>query len=120
MDSIQTLTKFWNSFELKAYDETTVPDDATLPYITFEVQTDIFNNMVPLSASIWYRDTSWTAITAKEKQISARIGRGGVVLPYDGGALWIRKSSPWSRRMEEPDDDTVRRIVLNISAEFVD
>ena len=120
MNGIQTLHQFWSSFGIKAYDESTVPDNAALPYITYEVQTDNFGNVLFLSASLWYRDTSWTAITSKEQQISARLGRGGVIVDYDGGALWIKKSSPWSRRMEEPSDDTIRRIILNISVEYVE
>lgn len=120
MDKVQTLNSFWNSFGLKAYDETSVPDDVRLPYITYEVATDNFGNAVALSASLWYRDTSWAAITSKEYEISSRIGRGGVIIDYENGALWIKKGSPWSRRMEEPGDDTIRRIILNISAEYVD
>ena len=120
MDKVQTLNSFWNSFSLKAYDENTVPDDAKLPYITYEVRTDSFGNAVAHSASIWYRDTGWLAITQKEMEISQRIGRGGVIVDYDGGALWIKKSSPWSNRMEDPSDDMIRRIVLNLNIEYID
>ena len=120
MDKVQTLNSFWNSFNLKAYDENSVPDDATLPYITYEVATDSFGNALALSASLWYRDTSWAAITGKEYEIATRIGRGGVIVAYENGAIWIKKGTPWSKRMEEPKDDTIRRIVLNTSVEYVD
>ena len=120
MDKLQTLHSFWSSFGIKAYDETSVPDNAALPYITYEVGVDSFGYAVSLSASIWYRDTSWTAITAKEMEISNRIGRGGVIVDYDGGAIWIHKGSPWATRMEEPTDDMIRRVILNTSVEYLD
>ena len=130
MNKQQTLHEFWSSFGLKAYDETTVPeyvDDGhgnkvklEPPYITYEVSTDSFGYAVALSASLRYRDSSWAAITLKENQISDRIGRGGVIVDYEGGAIWIRRGSPWATRMEEPTDDTIRRIVLNTSVEYFD
>lgn len=130
MNKEQTLHGFWSSFGLKAYDETSVPDYVTdgsgnkiklePPYITYEMRTDSFGHAVALSASIWYRDTSWLAITAKEHEIYERIGRGGEIIDYDDGALWIHRGSPWATRMDEPTDDTIRRIILNLSVEYLD
>ncbi|MCR5475509.1 MAG: hypothetical protein K6F28_09960 [Lachnospiraceae bacterium] len=120
MDKLQAYNKFWNSFGLPAYDQYTVPSNAALPYITYESASDDFDHPVTLSASIWYRDASWAAITAKEKEISEVIGRGGVSVPYDDGGFWLVKGMPWAQRMNDPDDDTVRRIVLTFSIEFID
>lgn len=120
MDKQQTLNKFWSSFGIPAYDELTVPDDAVLPYITYETTTDDFGNMLSLSASVWYRSTSWADITHKADEIGSRLGRGGKMLDFDGGAVWISKGTPWQRRMADPDDDTVRRIVLNLNVEYMD
>lgn len=120
MDKLQAYNRFWNKFGIPAFDQYTVPHDATLPYISYETAADDFNHPVNLSASIWYRDSSWAAITAKEKEISEYIGRGGVCVPYDEGGFWLVKGSPWAQRMNDPDDDTIRRIVLNFSIEFID
>lgn len=120
MNKEQTLHKFWSSFGIKAYDENTVDNDATLPYITYEMRTDSFGHALSLSASLWYRDSSWLAITAKEHEIYERIGRGGEIIDYDDGALWIHRGSPWATRMDEPTDDTIRRIILNLSVEYLD
>lgn len=120
MDKIQALHTFWSSFGLKAYDENAVPDDAALPYITYEVSSDSFGNKLAQTASLWYRSTSWEDITKKEQTISKYITRGGRIIPFTGGALWICRASPWAQRLSDPSDDMVRRIVLNVIVEFLD
>jgi hypothetical protein len=131
MDKLQAYNQFWNSFGIPAFDENSVPDeiyDSTLkkmvplkpPYITYAVASDGFNNGLFLTASIWYRETSWTGITRKEKEISEYIGRGGVNVSYDNGAFWITKGTPWAQRMSDPEDDLIRRILLQINVEFFD
>ena len=99
MDKQQTLTDFWNSFNIPAYDENTVPDEKdrieangqAFPYITYETSTDSFNYLVSCSASVWYRDTGWQDVTQKAEEIGARISRGGIMLNYDDGAIWLSK-----------------------------
>lgn len=120
MDKLQAYTNFWNGFALKAYDETSVPDDATMPYITFETMEDDFDHTLALTASIWYRSTSWVESVAKANEIRYAIGRGGKIVPYEGGAFWIRKGQPWAQRMSEDNDDSVRRTILNLEVEFID
>lgn len=120
MNKVQALDRFWNGFGLKAYDENSVPDNTAFPYITYEVSDDSFGNSLAQTASLWYRSNSWSEITSKEQQISDFITRGGRTVAYDGGVMWIQRDSPWSQRMADPNDDKIRRIVLNISIEFLD
>lgn len=120
MNKIQSLHSFWSGFGLPAYDETSVPDEATLPYITYDVSSSDFGNTLMQNASLWYRSSSWAEITAKEQEIADFISRGGRMIAYDGGAMWLQKSSPWAQRMSESSDDMIRRIVLSISVEFLD
>ena len=120
MDKFQAYNSFWNSFGLKAYDETSVPDGTPMPYITYESSSDSFGYSMSLSAQLWYRDSSWKDITLKAEQISDAITRGGKLVSYDEGAFWILRGTPFTRRMSEPDDDTVRRLILNVDVEFID
>lgn len=120
MNKIQALHAFWSSFGLKAYDETSVPDNAQLPYITYEVSSDEFGTTLAQTASLWYRDSSWASITEKEQQIANYLGRGGRMITYDGGAAFICKASPWAQRLADPSDEMIRRIVLNVQIEFLD
>jgi len=119
MNKMQTLHAFWSSFGLKAYDETSVPDNAQLPYITYEASSDEFGNKIAQTASLWYRSSSWADITEKEEQIAEFIGRGGVMVAYEGGSMWIQKAVPWAQRMDDPSDEMIRRIVLNVTIEFL-
>lgn len=121
MNKIQALNQFWQDASgLIAYDETSVPDTAILPYLTYETVTDDFDHEVAVTASLWYRSTSWQSISQKELEISDFIGRGGRMVAYEGGAFWIKKANPWAQRMSEASDDMVRRIVLNLSIEYID
>lgn len=120
MDKVQTLHTFWSGFGLKAYDENSVPDTAKLPYITYESSVDSFGNFIALTANLWYRSSSWSEITAKEQEIADFITRGGRMINYDGGAMWIQRASPWAQRLPEANDDMIRRIVLNYTIEFMD
>lgn len=118
MNKIQALNAFWNSFNIPAYDENSVPDDAVLPYLTYEVGTDDFLYPVSLTASIWYRSTKWDGVSNKLEEIANRITSGGIMIPYDEGAMWLKKGNPFSRRVSDTDD-TIRRILMNIEIEFI-
>ena len=120
LDKKQALNSFWSSFGLTAYDETSVPDTAVMPYLTYEVTTSDFGSQISLSASLWYRATGWTDIVAKEKEIHDYISRGGVYINYDGGAIYIARAENWSTQMADASDEYVRRIILNVDVEFID
>ncbi len=120
MDKAQALHNFWSSFGLPAYDALTVPDDAQMPYITYEVATDSLGNSVFLTASIWYNNLSWKDVTEKSEQIAKAIYDlypSGIKI--NDGRLYISKGSPFAIRMNDDTDKMIRRIVLNIVAEFL-
>jgi len=121
-DKEKALHAFWSSFGWAARDENTVPDDAMSryggKYITYAVSTASLDEPVPISGDLWCKDTSWEEITAKAKEISHRLGIGGITIPYVGGYLWIVRGVPFSQRMAE-EDDTVRRIYINLMAEYL-
>ena len=120
MNKNQALYSFWSSFDLPAYDENTVPADAVLPYITYEDATGSIGNVISLSASLWYRDTSWSAISQKAQDIADHIEEmDPPAIRLDTGRLYLFRGSPWAQRMDEPDDDGIRRVVLNLQAEYL-
>lgn len=119
MDAEQAIQSFWSSFNIPAYDENSVPDNATAPYITYSVEYDSFDNNVSLSASLWYRSTSWAAITAKAHEIRNYISLGGVTVKTDNGAVWIKRGSPFYQRLGDVEKD-VKRIYFNIEAEYIE
>ena len=114
------LYNFWSSFALPAYEENSVGLEAppAYPYITYEINTDSFGNSLMLTASLWYRSTSWNAANAKKREISEFIGMGGVTAPIDGGHIWIQRGSPFAQNMGDDTDDMIKRVLLNIQVEF--
>ena len=119
MTKAAAMYQFWSSFGLTAYEENTVPDDAVFPYITYQLLTDSFDHEVPVTASIWYRSESWTAINSKTEEISQKISRGGRVISCDGGAIWLKRGQPFAQNMGDESDDLIKRKYLNITAEFM-
>ena len=119
MTKAAAIYQFWNSFGLAAYEENTVPDDADFPYITYQLVTDSFDYEIPLTASIWYRSESWTAINAKTEEVSQKISRGGKIIPCDGGAIWLKRGQPFAQSMGDESDNLIKRKYLNITAEYM-
>ena len=119
MTALQAIQAFWSSFGLSAYDEHSVPYKTEFPYITYTISEDFFDHPVAESVSLWYHSPSWAAIIEKGEQIAEFISRGGRMVGYDGGTIWIKRGSPWAQRLDDPSDDMIRRLVLNIEYEFI-
>ena len=117
-----TIYEFWNSFEMLAYEENSVPtgeDAPEFPYITYQLVTDSLGNEVAMTASLWYRGTSWVEANAKTEEISQKIGRKGAVLDCNGGKVWIKRGTPFAQNMGDESDNLIKRKYLNITAEYL-
>lgn len=113
---------FWAGFGLPAYDEASVPTGENapeFPYITYSVVTDDFGNQVALTGSVWYKESTWVNANAKAEEINKYVGRGGKIIPCDGGAIWIMRGSPFAQSMGDENDDLIKRKYINITAEFL-
>ena len=122
MTKAAAIQGFWESFGLAAIEENAVPTGdgkPEFPYLTYELVTDDFGHPTAMTASLWYRGESWVPANAKADEISAYIGRGGVMRPCDGGAVWIRRGSPFAQSMGDDNDNKIKRKYINITAEFV-
>lgn len=118
MDNEQAYKAFWASFGLNAYDENTVPESASLPYITYEYAENGFDDgEIALTANLWDGGKSWGYLTKIVDNIKHAIGYEGVTLRTDEGYIWIKRRSPFAQRTGDPNDN-IRRIMINISVEF--
>ena len=117
MDKSQAIHSFWNTF-LTAYDQNTVEEGLQFPNITYEVATSPQDEDA-LTASLWYKSNSWEDISKKSDEISKYIGMGGKLLKTNDGYVWIKRATPFSQRMSD-ENDSIRRIVLTIYAEFLE
>lgn len=118
MDKGQALQAFWGGFGLTAYEQNTVPDNANMPYITYEVITDSSGNTTSMSGDLWYYGEAWKDIDRKADEISRFISYGGIVLKMDDGYMWIKKGTPFSQHVTDPND-MVRRIRIGIEVDFL-
>ena len=119
MTKAASIHEFWSSFGIAAYEESAVPSDAEMPYITYELVTDSAGEECAMSASLWYGDTSWVAINEKTEEISSYIGIGGVMLMCDGGRIRIRRASPFAVSVKEKEKKDVRHKALNVFAMYL-
>ena len=117
MDKWQGLHNFWSSFSIPAYDESDVPDDATMPYITYVAETSKFEDVLLLNASIWYYSTSWAEISQKAEEIAADLADYKLIALADGEYLYLTQGNPFAQRLKD-ENGSVRRIYLNVMAEF--
>lgn len=118
MNKEQSLQSFWESFNIPAYDETSVPDDAQMPYITYSVATGSLEDVIGLTATIWYRSTSWKDITIKKDEIAESIGVGGKIIKLNNGYAWLCRGNTFAQRIAS-EDTMVRAYYLQLNAEFL-
>jgi hypothetical protein len=118
MTKAAAIYQFWGTF-LTAYEENTVPEDATFPYITYQFVEGSLGNDVQMTASVWYRGSTWVGANAKAQEISDAIGQGGKILSCDGGKIWLKRGTPFAQNMGDDTDNLIKRKYLNITAEFL-
>ena len=121
MDKGQALYNFWSKFGLPAYDENTVPDNAPERYITYNTTFDSIGNMVNLYGNIWdINSNSWEFVSKKAEEIGKAIEEQyPISYAIENGRLYIAKGTPFAQRMSDPSSDRVRRIYINLQAEYL-
>lgn len=110
------IQSFFSGFGLTAYPAASVPtgsDAPQFPYITYTANTDCDLGRTSVTASVWYRSSSWTGCNAKVDEISRSIGTG-TVLECEGGAIIIRRGSPWAQPLGDDSDNMIKRKILNM------
>lgn len=113
---------FMASLGLPAYQEDAAPtgeDAPAYPYLTYEVATGSWGDIIPLSISLWYRSTSWNTANVMAQHISNVIGRGGIHVPCNGGVISIHRGEPFARSSGDEQDNLIKRKILNIHAEYL-
>ena len=121
MTKAAAIYNFWAGFGISAYEENSVSsgkDAPEFPYITYQLITDSFGADVAMTASLWYRDSSWVRANAKADEISEAIGYGGDVIFCDSGSIWLKRGKPFAQRMGDASDQMIKRIIINVEAEY--
>lgn len=116
MDKEQALHSFWSQF-CTAYEENSVPDNAVLPYITYQKAFGDFDQPTAMTGSIYTRSTSWRQADSILNQIDNAIKEGGQIITFDDGKIYFTKGTPFAQTMGE-DDRNIKRYVINLSVKF--
>ena len=103
---------------MPAYPVSGVPEDVIFPYLTYENPSSAFEmGEVFMAVSLWFRTESEAIPNARAQQIAETIGLSGVILPVDGGAIWLKLGSPVSNSPRYDAAPNVKLRVLNITRE---
>ena len=114
------LHAWFNSFGIPFYPSTAVPEDAVFPWGTYEPVTSAWDGgEVALTVNLWYHTASEAPPNAKAREISRRLGRGGTLVPCDGGAVWLKRGAPFCQSLADAADPQIKRRCLNLTAEFL-
>lgn len=94
MDIAKTLSLFWQQFDVPAYFDDLVPDDAELPYITFNVKTGNLNGNTILTAFNWHKNTLGGNLERTEllDKIATAIPVGGLLLTAENGYFFVYRN----------------------------
>lgn len=120
-DVAKALYDFWSSFGLPAYPENNVPysedgvNPVDPPYITYRITRPEWRTQVSTYARVWYKDTSYIAISNKVDQIESRIGEG-VMLPTESGFILLFKDLNFCQ-FEPTEDSRLKVAYLSLIEE---
>lgn len=113
------LQQFFGQF-MTAYASNAVPDDAVLPYLTYDAVFDAWGGgAVSLTVNMWFHTTSEAVPNAKVQEFSEALGIGGKLLPVDGGYIWLKRGSPFCQALADDTDKNIKRRYINVTAEFL-
>lgn len=104
------LYQFWSGFGVPAYRSGRVPDDAELPYITFDAAVGEFGYRTILTAYNWHKAPGATAAAADLLDAIARkIPNSGFMLPVDGRGYMLiyRNGGEFQSYVEDEMDKDV-------------
>ena len=115
------LHEFFNRLQgMPAYPETDVPRGAGFPRMTYSVPVGAWGGgEEALTISMWFKTESEAIPNAKAQELSELIGAGGVMLPCDGGAIWVKRGAPWCQSLTDESDSTLKRRYINVSVEYI-
>lgn len=104
-----------------AVNDTSVPEDERLkfPYGTYEPTFGRFGDSVSIGVNLYYLTESEAVPNAKADEIGDAIGMGGTIVKCDEGAMWIKRGSPFSQGLIDPDNHNIKRRYIQIIIEFL-
>ena len=112
ISTAQAIYGFLSGFEIPAYNEQLVPDDAVLPYLTYPLTEPEWDTPATFHINVYYRDrASNLAAMQKADEIVHAIGTG-IRIPCEGGYVALYPQNPLIQAL--PTEDDVRAAYINL------
>lgn len=118
MTKTKALYEFFSSFGVDAYPNTSVPDGAVFPYLTYDVSMGDWGDINNIAVNLYYYTESEAQPMAKVEQIAKAIGYGGVQISCDDGTIWVTKGSPWCIAVPYEGNSGIKQRQLNMTLLF--
>lgn len=118
MNKYQALYEFYSGFDIPAYEENSVPENAKLPYLTYEIMTAEFDmENIAMSCQIYFKSDSLMKINALTERLYNKLD-GGCKLKCDTGYIILYRGRPFAQNRPS-GDKTVKAKYINISADYI-
>lgn len=106
-ETATALYSFFSGFGIPAYLSDNIPDNVVMPYITYDLVDPPPLSREMLNASVWYRDSSVMAVSAKADEIKAAIGTGRSLKTASGSVI-LKSGNPFCQLRNDPNRETKR------------
>lgn len=114
------LNQFFAGFGIPVYVVTSIPDNAEMPYLTYDYNVSSFDfGEVAIVVNLWYYTDSEAIPNKKADEISEALGFSGALLKCDDGYIWLKRGSPFCQAVADDVSATIKRRYINISAEYL-
>lgn len=112
IQTAEALKTFFSGFGIPAYLSGNIPDNVTMPYITYDLIEPEPLTVAQFNASVWYKSTGTTEISTKADEIKAAIG-DGIGIKTNSGVIHIFRDSgvPFIQIMNDPNRETKRALL---------
>lgn len=116
VDVASALYTFFSGFGITAYTTNNVPENAVLPYLTYDLAVGKTLSSAPIGARLWWEGTLPAALFEKADEIQSSIGTG-IQLPCGNGYIWLYQGDPFVQPVSD-EDDRLSTLYLNVTASF--
>lgn len=104
---------------MPAYAAQAVPADAEMPYLTLTPVAGAWGDgEQAVTVDLWRRTESEAEANADAEALGRALGLGGVMLPCDGGGIWVKRGSPFWQAAD-PGEPGVKSRYVNLSIENI-
>lgn len=111
------LYQFASGFAWDAYPEMSVPENASLPYVTYTLQEYEWLEQGMLQLRLWYKGEDYVTINSKIDEIELAV-RDGKTVATNRGKLVIYKGSPFCQ-FQPSDEVNLKIAYLNFLVHYL-